>query len=237
MYIYIVLIVLIVLFVILKIKSRRHVIYCFWTGKNEMSQNRRRSLADLKNNSGCDVVLIDTMNLHKYIVPKYPLHEAYSYLHYTHRADYLRTYFMHVHGGGYSDIKGTDRSWVHAFHDMNKNPHAYINGPPEKQPGDVAHPDVTHLYDRLVTNCAYIVRPQTEFTTQWFNEMNSLLDAKLPALKKMKTNPDVPINESSDYPIEWNEMLGRIFHKILAQYIHTGKILYTVPYPECTNYR
>lgn len=233
------LIILIVIFILVLIRTRRRsndVIYCFWTGSNEMSKNRRRALADLKKNSECNVILIDTTNLHKYIVPQYPLHEAYSYLHYTHRADYLRTYFMHVHGGGYSDIKSTG-SWVQAFHDMNKNPHAYINGAPEKQAGDVAHPDVAHLYDRLVSNGAYIVRPQTEFTTQWFNEMNSLLDTKLPALKKMKTDPDVPINESSEYPIEWNEMLGRIFHRILAQYIHTGKILYTVPYPSCIDYR
>jgi hypothetical protein len=202
-----------------------------------MSDNRKKSLHNLKENSKCNVLLIDTNNLHKYILKNHPLDEAYKYLHYTHRADYLRTYFMHFHGGGYSDIKGTPTSWINAFDDMRKHINAYINGSPEKEPGNVAYGPVSHLYTKLIGNCAYIVRPNTEFTNEWFSEMNSLLDKKLPLLKQMKINPDVAINESSEYPIEWNEMLGRIFHRILEKYIDTGRILYTVPYPVTSDYR
>jgi hypothetical protein len=214
-----------------------NIIYCFWTGNNEMSDNRKKALSDLKENSKCNVMLVDTNNLHKYILKNHPLHEAYKYLHYTHRSDYLRTYFMHFYGGGYSDIKGTPMSWINAFDDMRKHPNAYINGYPEKHPYDVAYGPVTHLYTKLIGNGAYIVRSNTEFTNEWFSEMSSLLDKKLPLLKQMKINPDVAINESSEYPIEWNEMLGRIFHRILEKYIDTGRILYTVPYPVTVNYR
>jgi len=59
----------------------------------------------LKENSGVKVELITSKNLTKYIKPEDPLPEGFQYLHYVHRADYLRTYFMHHYGGGYADIK------------------------------------------------------------------------------------------------------------------------------------
>lgn len=212
-------------------------IYCFWTGKNEMSENRRKSFESLKENSGSNVILIHPSNLDSYLLEDEPLHEAFPYLSYTHRADYLRTYFMHFYGGGYSDIKNTPDSWEKAFEDMKTHPEAYINGYSEKQTGDIAYGPVSHLYKKLVGNCAYIVRPNTPFTREWYNEMISLLDQKLPLLKKMTVDPNVPDNQSEQYPIEWNEMLGRIFHKVLSKYVDSDKILYTVPYPIVNNYR
>jgi len=212
-------------------------IYCFWTGNNEMSENRNKAFINLKENSKCNVILITSDNLSEYILPDYPLHEAYSYLSFTHRADYLRTYFMHLHGGGYSDIKKIPESWENAFNDINNDKYAYINGYRENQSGDIANGEVSELYDKLIGNGAYIVRPNTEFSKQWFYEMNQLLDKKLPLLKQMDVN-DNKLNDSlENYPIEWNEMLGRIFHKLLANYIDTNRILYTVPYPIVSDYR
>ena len=54
-------------------------------------------------NSSCDVVLVTSDNLSSWLVSA--LHPAYTYLSFTHRADYLRCYFMHHYGGSYSDIK------------------------------------------------------------------------------------------------------------------------------------
>jgi len=144
---------------------------------------------------------------------------------------------MHFHGGGYSDIKNTPESWTKAFDDMNQQPDAYINGYAEKSAGDVAYGPVANLYEKLVGNCAYIVKPNTEFTQEWYNEMMTLLDTKLPLLKKITVDVNVSDNKSEQYPIEWNEMLGRIYHKVLAKYVDTGKILYTVPYPITNEYR
>jgi hypothetical protein len=48
-------------------------------------------------------------------------------------------------------------------------------------------------------------------------------------------SPQESKEKNPDYPIEWNEMLGRIFHRILVKYL--DKILYTVPYPITSNYR
>lgn len=56
-----------------------------------------------------NIVLITPNNLANYV--KEPLHEAFSYLSLTHKADYLRCYFMHYFGGGYTDIKAHFKSW------------------------------------------------------------------------------------------------------------------------------
>ena len=78
-------------------------IYCFWVGHNnqEMNENRKSGLASLFLNSKVEVILVDNDNLHSYILEDYPLHEGFEYLSDVHKADYLRTYFMYHHGGGY----------------------------------------------------------------------------------------------------------------------------------------
>lgn len=221
------------------IKPLKKRIFCFWTGDNEMSQNRKNNLIALKEHSNCEVVLVTPDNLNEYILPDHPLHESYSYLSFTHKADYLRTYFMHFHGGGYSDIKDTPSDWNEAFDDINSINSIYINGYKETRPEDVSNNDVKHLYDKLTGNCCYIVRPMTKFTNEWYSNLISLMDEKLPQLQAMGIIPHPQdCNECTpEYPISWNEMLGRIYHKVLSNYIDEGRILYTVPYPIIHNYK
>ena len=75
-------------------------VYCFWTGKNKMSQQRKDCLQNLQTTTDAMVILITPYNLPDYILPQYPLHEAYSYLSETHKADYFRSYDMNFYGGG-----------------------------------------------------------------------------------------------------------------------------------------
>lgn len=49
--------------------------------------------------------LITLDSLPPWIDPEIPLHPSFDHLSTIHRSDYLRCYFMHVHGGGYTDIK------------------------------------------------------------------------------------------------------------------------------------
>ena len=211
-------------------------IFCFWTGSNAMSDSRIQCLNDLKNISECDVVLVTPETLDEYILPDHPLHQSYTYLSETHKSDYLRTYFMHFYGGGYSDIKTPSASWVNAFHDMQNNPHCYINGYHEGGPSCIANPDAVHLWQELVGNGAYIVRPNTEFTQKWYGSMLAFLDTKLEELRQNpSTYPQTQKGDGTNYPLEWNEMLGRIFHKILVDYI--SNMLYSVPLPYLWNYR
>ena len=60
-----------------------------------MCENRKNALKELINISKCNVKLVTKCNLGNYILRHAPLHPAYQYLSETHKADYLRTYFMH----------------------------------------------------------------------------------------------------------------------------------------------
>jgi hypothetical protein len=208
------------------------VIYCFWTGTNEMSDNRQICLEQLKHTSECEVVLVTRENLQDYILPENPLHPAYEFLSETHKADYLRTYFMNFHGGGYSDIKKTTGSWKQHFADLSNNDTYWLCGYPEVNGGVGWHGG---NWEELVGNAAYISKPNTPLTNEWYNEMIALLDTKLPELKVNPSNHPQDCRERSNYPIEWNEMLGRIFHKVATKY--KNHLLRTLPTLILYNYR
>jgi len=211
-----------------------NIIYCWWTGSNEMSDNRKRCLQNLINKSECNVKCLYKDDISKYILPNHPLHPAYEYLSETHRADYLRTYFMNFYGGGYSDIKETTRSWIKSFEELNNSDY-WICGYKETPTG-VAYVPIKDKWSELVGNGAYICKPNTPLTNEWYSSMILFLDEKL---EKLKLNPakypqDCAENNTG-YPIEWNEMLGRIFHKVCYKY--KDKILNTLPIPIFNNYR
>jgi len=208
-------------------------IYCFWTGDNKMSPSRIECLQQLKETQ-CNVILVTKQTLPQYILPDHPLHPSYEYLSETHKADYLRTYFMNFHGGGYSDVKKTTGSWIQSFDNLNKSDY-WICGYKEID-GGVAYTPLSGKWEELLGNGAYICKPQTPLTIEWYNAMIQLLDTKLEELKK---NPSTSYSDSkesgSGYPIEWNEMLGRIFHKISYQY--KERLLNTLPICILHNYR
>ena len=210
-------------------------IYVFWTGTNPITDNRNACLQNLEIISEAKVILVTPDNLNEFILPSEPLHPAYQYLSETHRADYLRTYFMNFHGGGYSDIKKTTNSWINSFNELY-NSDKWINGYKEIN-GGVAYVPIIDKWEELVGNGAYICKPQTPLTKEWYNEMILLLDEKLEKLKLYPSTFPQDCAEVSNgkYPIEWNEMLGRIFHKICYKY--KDKLLNTLPISVFYNYR
>jgi len=209
-------------------------IYTFWTGTNEMSIQRHNSLHQLREVSQSNVVLIHLGNINDYILQTEPLHPAYEYLSETHKADYLRTYFMHFYGGGYSDIKQTTGSWIHCFYIM-MNTEKLACGYAEIE-GGPAVPELREEWQKLIGNGAYIFKPNTKFTKKWYDTMIYLLDEKYEELKEHPaTNPQDRRENGSGYPIEWNEMLGRIVHKINYEY-HT-EVLNILPISIFYNYR
>jgi hypothetical protein len=211
-----------------------YIIYCFWTGDNELTKNRNTCLQNIITVINCNVILITKDILNKLILNEHPLHPAYEYLSATHKADYLRTYFMNFYGGGYTDIKQSKKSWRKSFDDL-KNSDYWMCGYKEYE-GGVAYGPNTDKWKELVGNCAYICKPQTLLTKEWYNKMLLLLDTKL---EKLKLNPAKSPQDCTEkgggYPIEWNEMLGRIFHKV--SYKYKDKILNTLPELLFDNYR
>lgn len=212
----------------------KHTIYCFWTGDNKMSDARIECLNSLRVVSECNVILITKDNLSTYILDDVPLHPAYAYLSETHKADYLRTYFMNFYGGGYSDIKKTTGSWVKSFNDL-ENGKYWMCGYKEIN-GGVAYPPHIDKWEELIGSGAYICKPKTLLTRNWYSNMITLLDTKLEKLKlNPSTNPQDRSELGNGYPIEWNEMLGRIFHKVSYEY--KEHLLNTLPMVVLTNYR
>jgi hypothetical protein len=217
---------------------RDRVIFIFWTGTNEMSFRRIHCINALKEQTGARIELITVDNLPQWIIEDYPLHPAYPYLSETHKCDYLRTYFMYHYGGGYSDIKIPNGSWVRAFQTMEENPDIWVNGYPEGGPDAIAHAPSSYLWDKLPGNCAYIIRPKTAFVKAWIERQAKVLDEKYEQLKENpSTQPDCCIEyvPGTKYPLHWNELLGRIFHEEAAKI--TERIKLEIPVPDFNFYR
>jgi len=143
---------------------------------------------------------------------------------------------MHFYGGGYSDIKATTFSWVDHFEQLY-NSDKWIIGYPESDEGCIAYTPYCQYYRELIGNGAYISKKNTPLTQEWYNELIILMDEKLETLKQFPSTFPQDCSEISQgkYPIEWNEMLGRIFHKIC--YENKDKIIIGMDLPVCNNYR
>ena len=80
----------------------------------------------------------------------------------------------------------------------------------------------------LCGNGSYILRPKTALTHAWYKAMLAKMDEKL---DELRATPACRVEDAKEwgggYALEWNEMLGRIFHRVLADF--DGYILYTTP--------
>jgi hypothetical protein len=204
-------------------------IYTFWTGTNPMSHNRINCLAQLRQVSEANVLLIDVNNFQDYILQIEPLHPAFPYLSETHKADYLRCYFMHFYGGGYSDIKYTTGSWKQCFEEMSTTlNNKSICGYKEIGPHGVPVLELRDHWDQLIGGGCYICKPNTDFTKKWYNRMIEVLDRKLDLLKANPSKyPQDCSEDGTGYPLAWQEILGRIFHQVC--YEERDKVSQSLP--------
>jgi hypothetical protein len=187
-------------------------IYCWWLNEENMSQNRQNSLDNLRQVTECEIIFINKNNLKNYILPDYPLHEGFHYLSEIQKGDYLKCYFMHHYGGGYSDIKKTLGSWIEFFNLLNSNENLYAIGYGEKDSGHVAKLEnctlnpkksqycldystnkdgtewsseqIVQNWNFLIGNGAFICKKNTPFTNDWWNGLNEKMDGYLEKLKQ-----------------------------------------------------
>jgi len=190
----------------------KYKIFCWWLNDTEMSDNRKSSLEQLRKVSSCEIIFIDKNNLKDYILPSFQLHEGFKYLSEIQKGDYLKCYFMHHYGGGYTDIKKTLGSWVPFFDELYKNEEIYVVGYREADVGHIANLDhcslnpqdskycrdfsitedgtkwtsayIKEKWYELVGNGAFICRKQTPFTFDWWNGLNEKMDGYLNQLKE-----------------------------------------------------
>ena len=186
-------------------------IYCWWLNEEDMSDNRKRSLDNLISVSGCEVIFITKDSLDSFILKDYPLHEGYQYLSEIQKGDYLKCYFMHHYGGGYSDIKKTLGPWSSFFDDLRIDKNIYAIGYSEADPGHVARLEnctlnpknskyclefttdsdgnnwsSEHLknnWNLLIGNGAFICKKNTPFTLDWWLGLNEKMDGYLELIK------------------------------------------------------
>lgn len=205
-------------------KQIDRVIYIFWTGDNEITPNRLEGIKSLEKVSGVEVKLITSKNLPDYFKDDDPLPEAYQYLSFVHRADYLRSYFMYHYGGGYGDIKTYYHSWIPAFEKLEQSA-AYVIGYPEISFEGAANHDIRegnlkndlHYHWRyLIGNGSYICRPHTRFTAEWHTEAKRRLINLTDELRKHPATD--PFGKNCDYPVKWSGLLGSIFHPLCLKY-------------------
>jgi len=221
------------------------IVFIFWTGTNPITPKRKINVEQLKNTVGVPVLMIDVNNLNSFVLVGHPLHEGYQYLSETCKSDYLRSYFTHHYGGGYSDIKASKGSWVNGFDDIQSNPDIYLNGSPEVGPEGI--PDecgnrVKNLWSKLVSVCSFICRARTPLSYKLYNEIKSKMDNKLNLLIKHPsksvvdhTGKQLEDGTISKYPITWGEIMAVIFHPIQADFL--PNIIHTLPNLVYEDYR
>jgi hypothetical protein len=204
-----------------------HVLFTFWTGSEPMSAQRCASIKQLKTVTECEVILVTASELPQWILPHAPLHEAYAYLSAVHRADYLRSYFMHHYGGGYADVKPARGSWKPAFAHIETQPDCWVVGYPELSPDSVANvPDrklyeeLRRCYTRLPGNGAYVCRPNTALTAAWTARVHTILDEKAERLRAYPA-PHARASQQEDprYAIRWTEICGDVFHPLCLTHL------------------
>jgi hypothetical protein len=215
-------------------------LFCFWTGLNPMPSTRFKALKSMEN-SGLNVVFIDSNNIQKWILPDHPLNPAYEYLCAIHRADYLRVYFMHHYGGGYCDIKYINKSWLESYQKLIDSEKMCV-GYREVSPLQVArvrswlYPFILWNWKKLLGNCAYIFKPNSAMTSLWLHRTEELLNKKY---QYLKINPAIIPEEykgklvngkQSNYPLRWSELLGDIFHPLCLEF--SEYLSYELPTPD-----
>ncbi|GGB61097.1 hypothetical protein GCM10011316_36360 [Roseibium aquae] len=239
-------------------------LFCFWTGDNPMSDDRKRCLDSLRN-TGFEVNLVTPANLDGWLVAGHPLHRAYPHLSAVHRSDYLRAYFMHHHGGGYADIKMTRESWLPSLDRLSENPGALGIGYTEKSAKGVAHVHRHRLQGKpylsdqpvsrlkawityrrlrlnwrsLIGSCAYILRPNTPLTSAWISTINARLDIAEPDLRESpaddpRAKREAGRNQADGYPLPWSFICADVFHPLVYEY--RNQILHGLPTPSFKNY-
>jgi len=227
-------------------------IFCFWMNDGDLPEVRRRNLNLLISNCGVEVQLITKYNLSDWILEESPLHPSFEFLSEVHQSDYLRCYFMHHYGGGYSDIKNVHGSWIGFFKFLKNTDKFDVVGYQEQHPDHIANTMLDDFeptdnstlkmnYNLLIGCGAFICKPKTNFTSEWLSKVTEKLSQYYELLKKNPAthprdhrHPSTPSSEVK-YPLYWSGLLGNIFHPLSFKY--SDRIIRELHYPIMHNYQ
>jgi hypothetical protein len=208
-------------------------VFICWFG-DTISDNRLAALNSLVHHIGVPHILVTDANVHTFVKPDHPLHEAWPYLSGVHKSDYIRAYLLHHYGGGYHDVKYRSHSWRGQW-EAFANDRIWIKGRREQCPGyigyDVDRPHETRFvqahYHDLVTMGWVICRPHTPYTRRLLEYIESKLDFHLPKLRMYPSvcssgyyanRPFDKVPSDQAYPLRWLELMGEKFHLLMWEY-------------------
>ncbi|VTY10341.1 Capsular polysaccharide synthesis protein [Rothia dentocariosa] len=198
-------------------------IFVLWTGDNEITPARRKSLNLIRStNPESKVILVTPDNLDDYIVPGYPLHPSYVKLSYIQRSDYMRAYLMHHHGGVYMDIKPMDKPWLPLLEELNATPDMWVIAPHEKNSRNsspasgVLGKDQRNYYRSIVNMSAYACKPYSRFTDEWISEIHRRMDY-FSTLLEGRYNSQA-FEYMPEYPVPWSDLSGNIVSPLSLKY-------------------
>lgn len=187
-------------------------VFAVWAGDNELTPARRRNLARLHETLDLSLVLVTPTTLPEWLVEGHPLHPCYEHLALMHRADYLRAYLMHHHGGGYVDIKAPLASWSDAYAEMASDPDAWVTGYYTthtswigKLRGRLGR-DILVRYRLMFGKGGFLMRSHTRLTAEWLRQVEAVLDDKAEELRRC---PATGPYGGPGYPLSWHDLLGR----------------------------
>lgn len=203
-------------------------IFCIWAGDEKMTDNRRACLESMHEmNPGIPLIMVTPENLSDWVVDEHPLHPAYPYLSTVHRADYLKCYLLHFHGGGCSDVKKHHWHWGSIFDQMNADPEAWITGyriPRSSEatdfPGKLCR-DIRRNYSRLIGYGAMMARAKSPLTAEWLAEVDRRLDYYQVLLRKFPGNT---LGDNQGYPVPWTRIGSQVLEPLCFKYLDHVRI-------------
>ena len=204
------------------------VIWCVWTGDNEMSPNRKAALDSIRRATpDVDVRIVTPANLHSYVLDEHPLHRSYQRLSYVHRSDYLRAYLLHHYGGGYSDLKKHPTSWCPGFRRIAEDPDAWVVGFRIPRSSESAWfegrlgREVRKNFSRLINISGLIARANTPLTQAWIGEVERRLDYYSSLLQQA---PGDEFGDSPGYPVPWTRIGSQVLEPLCLRYLDHVRI-------------
>lgn len=227
----------------------RKVVYIVWFGR-QISINRLRALNSLIKNINVPYILITEDNYKSFEKENHPFHRGFEYLSGNHISDYLRSYLLHFHGGGYHDIKYRDIGWENEW-SVFKDDKIWMKSCREQKKHHIGYDidkpktkKVQQFYNELGSMSWIISKSNTDYTKKLLDKIEKRLYFHL---DKLKQNPseknagyyaDRPFQKLTDkdkYPIRWLELMGEHFH--LLMYRYRDHMDLTLPRPNMKNYK
>lgn len=199
------------------------VIWCFWTGSNAITENRLRSLEQLRAiNHSTPLELITPDRMETILVPEAPLHPVFEHLSAVHKSDYLRSYVMLHHGGAYCDIKKMTRPWGPLIDELNDSPYAWAAGPEELSPRNTCPAsgplgeDQQRYFSRVLCQAAHAFKPGSPFASEWWAEINRRMDYFADLLRAHPATD--PFGSESGYRVPWSALQGYVFGPLCLKF-------------------